>query len=222
MQLSRHRFSSQYSQTASYYDPMKLSFLLFTLLLISCASSPTFKPEVDGAGAKSTTGGVVYSIPPKNPVLKMKLVSLGITKENMVHVQMFFLRKGAPAGEYLDPREQSISLPDSSVNIYPARVHASAAGKPLIKLADTPKEAVELLFPVSKGTHLFPYIMLSWKLHYVQDGQVKTMAETERFDLTDKSDPQLSVGHYLGYEDFPYAGYDPFPADWVTPGWLWW
>jgi hypothetical protein len=205
---------------------LKIRFVLLSLFLtfvcFACSSKPTFKPEVGGGGAVFSRGGVVYSIPPQNPVLKMKLVSMVIPKETMVHVTMFFLRKGPPAGEYLDPKEQFILLPDSKSNIYPARVHASAVGKPLIKLAEVPKQAVELLFPVPEGGHQYPHINLHWKIHYNQDGQERTMAETERFDYVEKDGPQMGVGHYYGDLEFPYGGYAPLPMEWATPGWLWW
>jgi hypothetical protein len=192
--------------------------------MASCATKPTFKPEVDGAGAISGHGGVVYSIPSKNPVLKMKLASMWIPKQKMVHLRIYFLRKGAAANEYLDPREQSIVLPDSATPIAPSRVHASTAAKPIIKLADVQRQTVELLFPVPQGgAHEYPYIKLNWKIHYVQDGKNQVMSETVRFDYISKSEPQKGVGQYDGDVEFPYANYfSPPPEDWITPGWMWW
>jgi hypothetical protein len=190
-------------------------------LLNSCASQPVFKPEVSGPGAMSYQGGVVYSVPPNNPVLKMKLQSLGINKENKLTVRMFFVRKGEPAGEFLDPKEQSIGLPDSSSNIYPSRVHANGEGKPMIKLASNPKQVVELEFLVPSGTHDFPYIKLNWKIHYKKDGEEKTMARAERFDLVEKTGNQEGVGTYNSEADFPH-GYATYPEEWFTPAWLWW
>jgi hypothetical protein len=126
-----------------------------TLIFLGCSSKPTFQPEVSGKGVLSSHGGVIYSIPPKNPVLRMKLVASGVTKDNMLLVRMFFLRKGPPAGEFLDPKEQSILLPDGRFSIIPSKVHANGAAKPLIKLTDSRKQGVELLFPLPTGGHKF-------------------------------------------------------------------
>jgi hypothetical protein len=194
------------------------------IFLAACSSKPIFQPEVGGAGAKSYHGGVVYSIPPQNPVLKMNLVSLGINKDNMLLVRMYFVRHGQPANEYLNPKEQSILLPDSTTPIFPAKVHAYGAGKPLIKLAAKPKQGIELLFPLPPGGggEKYPFIKLNWKIHYVRDGSDRVMAQTERFDYVYREPPQEGVGVYDGDDLFPPYAYSPFPEDWYTPEWIWW
>jgi hypothetical protein len=199
-------------------------FIMLSLLFVmACASKPSFSPEISGAGGKYSPGGVVYSIPVKHPVIKMKLINLGIDKDNNLLVRMYFLRKDESASEYLDPREQAIILPDSKTEILPTKVHASVEGKPLIKLSDATKQSVEFLFPLPKGGHQYPYIKLNWKLHYLQLASEQTMAETERFDLVQKDDKdQKGVGSYYGDLEFPYGGYAPLPAEWVTDGWMWW
>lgn len=201
----------------------RLAMLVLSAFMASaCTSQPTFKPEVEGPGAMSARGGVVYSVPPEDPVLKMKLVSLGINKDNMAHVRLFFLRKGAPAGELLDPKEQSLTLADSTSLIYPARIHAIANAKPLIKLDDRERQVVELLFAVPKGSHQYPYVSLNWKVHYRKNGQDKVMDGTDRFDLVEKNEPQAGVGSYSGDLEFPDIGAAPFPDEWASPGLLWW
>jgi hypothetical protein len=198
------------------------SSLFVVSVLCGCSTEPSFKPEVGGAGALFSHGGVVYSIPPKAPVLKMKLVSLGVTKENMLLLRMYFVRKGEPAAEFIDPKEQSILLPDSTSGITPAKVHASGKAKPLIKLASLPKQGVELLFPLPAGGHEYPFINLNWKIHYTQGGVSKVMAETERFDFVSKNTPQQGVGNYYGDVDFPDVYYNRMNAEWFAPDWMWW
>jgi hypothetical protein len=203
---------------------MSKSIWILPFLFIACTSKPTFQPEVGGEGGKYAPGGVVYSIPAKNPVIKMKLVSVVIPQKTMLRVRMYFLRSGSPAGEYLDPQEQSISLPDSATAIRPTRVHAPAAGKPLIQLAENQKQSVELEFPLPPGgRHEYPYIQLNWKIHYRQNGQNLAMAETERFDYVHKVPAAQGVGQYEGDLEFPYADYYmPLPDQWMAPGLMWW
>jgi hypothetical protein len=196
-------------------------FWLGVLFLTACSTQPTFSPEVGGPGAMFFRGGVVYSVPPKNPVVKMKLVSLGITKDNMLMVRMYFLRKGPAAGEYLDPKEQMVWLPDAASGILPAHVHANGVGKPLVKLAEAQRQAVELFFPVPRGGHDYPYVKLDWKIHYTKDGANKTVAETERFDLVQKEGTQEGVGSYSGDAEFPY-GYANAQDMWFANDLMWW
>ena len=76
------------------------AFFLFSLA--GCAHGYYFEPEVTGDGAMHGKGGVLYSIPPASPVVRMKLVSLGIVapdakkpqlpKQASFQVRMYFLR----------------------------------------------------------------------------------------------------------------------------------
>jgi len=207
------------------FHPRTLLSAVFSLLVLSaCSSAPRFAPEVGGDGGKYSKGGVVYSIPPQHPVLKMKFVSMVIPKEQALHVQIYFVRKGSPAGEYMDPREQSVLLPDSTQEIHPSRVHANGAKKPMIGLADAAQQAVELIFPVpSAHSHDYPFILLKWKIHYQENGADHVMSETERFDYVQPMEAQEGVGNYVGDLEFPAVGYiDPLPPVWFWPGWLWW
>ena len=186
-----------------------------------CASEPTFKPEVAGPGARFSQGGVVYSIPPKNPILKMKLISMVIPKE-MLHVRMYFKQQAATGEEYIDPQEQTIVLPDSTEEIHPSKVHASADNKPLVKLSNQKQQAIELLFAVPKVGHDYPYVKLNWKVHYSANGQDQTEGETERFDFVEKPSLDKGVGQYSGDLEFPNIEYGPISDAWATPGWAWW
>jgi hypothetical protein len=193
---------------------------LLTTVLAAC-NSPSFKPEISG-DAISSRGGVIYSLPAENPVLKMKVVSLGV-KKDMLRLRLYFVRKGAPANEYLDPREQFLYLPDSTNPISVSKVHAPDASRPLVKLSDRPKQTVELMFPIPSGTHNYPYVEVQWKVHFSVDGQPQVMAQKERFDIIPKN-PQASVGSTGGDPDFPFEDFEDFPgnSEWGAPGLLWW
>jgi hypothetical protein len=200
---------------------LKIVYLsVAALALAACASSRSqFQPEAGADGAKVSRGGLVYSIPPAQPVLKMKLLSAGVGKGGQLKIQMFFHRIGDPA-----PREQYITLDDSKEAIYPVKVHASVEGKPMIRLGKYERQAIELLFQLPKtGSGKMAFFMLNWKLHYTQAGQKQEIAEAERFDLIDKPDLPRGVGQYDREEMiFPYAGYDDIPESWTNPGWMWW
>ena len=116
---------------------------------------------------------------------------------------MYFWRKGAGGDEHLDPREQALSVPDSSTVIYPSRIHASTAHQPLIKLVGTAKQLVELDYALPKGGNEYQYVVLNWKIHYKKDGQNLVLAEAERFDYVETSKIDKGVGQYGGSLDFP-------------------
>ncbi len=197
-------------------------FAVFSVVgLGGCSTASYYQPEVDGPGAKWSNGNVVYSLPPDGPILRMKLVSAVQPKNKSLRVRMYFRRKSAGADEYLDPNEQSLSVPDSSTLILPSRIHASNAGKPLIKLADTPKQLVELHYVLPKGGVEYPYIILNWKIHYKKEGQDLVMAGTERFDYVDASEIQRAVGQYGGSLEFPAIGEAP-DIEWSLYGRMWW
>jgi hypothetical protein len=198
--------------------------ILLCFSLAACSTATVYKPEIGGSGAKWSHGSVIYAIPTENPILKMKLVSLVQPKNKMLHVRMYFVRKAAGTGEYIDPKELSLSVPDSSTLIYPARIHADGAGKPLIKLGGHAKQAVEVLFATPKGGDEYPYVKLNFKIHYKKDGQDLAMSETQRFDYVDKSEhEELGVGRYDGSLEFPAIGAAPDIDDmWYPGGWLWW
>jgi hypothetical protein len=191
--------------------------------MVGCAHQPTYKPEVGAIGTKFSHGGVVYSVPPDNPVLKMKLVSAGITSDNQLSIRIYFVRKGPPQGEYLLPSELSIILPDTDVEIHPAKIHASGKGRPMIRLAELPRQAIELLFPVPPGGHNYPSLRFLWKIHYFQAGDEKVIAQSEKFDLKDHH-LKNGVGAEMSDTDYPFDEYTSFPADsdWIPAGWLWW
>ena len=200
-----------------------LKRILAVFLLLTGCQSPKFKPEVTGDGAISSRGGVIYSIPATNPVMKMKVVSLGV-KKDMLQLRLYFVRKGAPANEYLDPREQFLYLPDSTNPISVTKVHAPDQNRPLVKLSDRAKQTVELMFPIPSGSHNYPYVEVAWNVHYTSNGQPQNLAQRERFDIIPKKNPQSTVGSTGGDPDFPFDDYESFPggSEWAGPGWLWW
>jgi hypothetical protein len=219
--------NAAYSMGSARAGIVRFALPIFLFSLFACSSKPTYKPEVGGEGARaSSRGGVLYSIPPENPVMKMRIASAVLPGKKKVQVRLLFVRKGAPAGEYLDPREQSLVLPDSNDEIHPSRVHADSAYKPLVRLDGAKKQAVELEFPLpAGGRHEYPYIQLKWKIHYRQGGQDKNMSELERFDFIRKAEPKQGPGQQAEWEDvdFPYMDYgNPLPPEWMNPGFLWW
>ena len=190
--------------------------------LVSCASKPRFQPDVGGAGANSKKNAVIYSIPPNHPVLKMKLVSAGVNNDKMLVVRLFIKRTGESVDDYLDPREQVLTLPDSRVLIYPGKVHASSVAKPVVKIGDASKQAIELLFPLPSGEDHYAYFNLKWKIHYRIGVTSKTMSENERFEAIAENPVARGVGEGAGDSDFPFDDYGPFPEGWMGPDMMWW
>ncbi len=200
-------------------------FYILTLqfCIFGCAHNPTYTPEIGAIGTRFQHGGVVYSIPVDHPVLKMKLVTAGVTSDNMLSIRVYFVRKGPPQGEYMISNELAVVLPDSEKEIGPNRIHASGRGRPMIRLAELPKQAIELLFPLPEGPKSYPYLTFKWKIHYFQSGEEKVLAQSDRFDL---NDPHLKNGVGFNSPDmeFPIEEYSTFPPDfdWIPSGWLWW
>jgi hypothetical protein len=199
-----------------------LGLIFAAFLGTACSTSKVYQPEVGGAGAQSSRGSVIYSIPPEQPVLKMKLVSAVEPKNKRLRVRMYFVRKGAPAGEFLDPREQALILPDTKEPLFPIKIHAIADAKPRIMLFKNERQVVELLYDVPKGGDAYPYIQLKWKIHYQKNGQPETIAQTERFDYVEKTASQQGVGQYEGSLEFPFIGEAPDIDSWYPDGSLWW
>jgi|GEM_PF-5256528 len=201
---------------------MKFYFATVCVFLSGCATPPTFQPEVGGEGAMYSKGGVVFSIPPQKPVLKMKISSILIPKKR-AHIRLFFIRKGEASGAFLDPQEQVLLLPNSSIEIRPVGVHADLAGKPMIKLANIEKQAVELIFPLpSSEGYEYPYLTLKWKLHYREGGNEEIMTESERFNIVKSIEPNGTMGA-SGLSDFPEGDPSmPVTDMWMLPTWAWW
>ena len=195
---------------------LKISLGVF---VVGCSTKPTFAPEVEGVGVISSHGGVVYSIPPQDPVLKMKLVSMVIPRVNGLHVRMYFIRKDNLVKEYLDPNEQYILLPDSSIKIYPESVRPNSLNKQVINL-DAAKQAVELVFRLPGGEpHGYEFIKLNWKIHYKKNGEDQIMEKAERFNYVQTVDP-TNNNTKSDNDGFP-SGNGPFSNEWLTPGWSW-
>jgi hypothetical protein len=202
---------------------MKHILLILMVVLAACAHQKTFEPEVSGPGVIYSHGGVVYPIPAKDPVIKMKLVSLGLNENSMLHMRMFFSRKGDPAGEYVDPMEQQIFLPGSEEGIKPSKVHAQTKFKPVVHLDEPAKQYIELLFALPKGGTDLEFVNFKWSVHYKKKGKDKVVSQFERFDHTHHFDQQ-GVGNYPTDPDFPFAEFSTAPedSDWNSPGFLWW
>jgi hypothetical protein len=199
-------------------------FALIALVtfISSCSGPAVYKPEVDGPGTKVSRGDTVYPIPPNAPVIRMKLASAVQPKGKTLRVRMLFIRNGSPAGEYLDPREQKLSFPDSNEKLTPTRIHASTAGKPMIQLTGSRQQIVELYYAVPTAGDEFPYIKLNWVVHYTQKGVPHAESQTVRFDYVEKTDSQQGVKRYEGSEEFPDAGLATIPDIWIPGDYGWW
>lgn len=201
---------------------MKKRFTLLTLFLLTgCAHHSKLSPEVGSDGAKAARNGVVYLVPEINTLLKMKLVSLGLGDERMLHLRIYFLRKSSSEKAFLNPKEQFILLPESRTPIYASKVRASGKSKPIIQLLDADKHAVELLFSLPRGGHDYPFIEFHWKLHYTVAGQDKVLEKTERYSSVDNYNQHAS-DDYSADGDFPYEEPWLLPEGWIEPDFLWW
>jgi hypothetical protein len=216
--------------------------VLAYLLLSACASHHYYYlPEVSGPGAMAgRKGGVIYSIPARgNPELKLHLRTLGVRKvkdAQMLALRLSFTRPdgqtAAPgkSREYIRPSELIVKIGDK-LQLQPAYIHTMARQKDLIELTGRPREVVELLFPLPKGSQGEKDVesyYFQWKVHYGYDA---TESQTARFDRND-SVPQQSAEYDAEDPDYPYdiapmgmAGWqvnqDPFWW-WMDPWSPWW
>jgi len=213
---------------------MKLTSLLFVfsaLFLAGCAHHYYYLPEIAGDGAISGHGGVVYSIPPKESVIKMKLVSLGIENapkeahappdSKMIQIRMYFLRtSGASVPVFVDPKEQTVTL-TNGVELHPSLVHARTQKKPAVELSDAKKQAIEFFFPlanVANGASFIQFFSLRWRVHYGTTSEEQVV----RFDRED-SRPQQGAELFPGDPLYPYDESPEFiPDGWAVGEWGWW
>ena len=162
--------------------------------------------------------GVVYSIPPDSPKLKLKIVSGGMNSDRLLSIRLYFYRIGdvpPTALESLDPQELTVSYGSSKNEVHPAKVRGNPSFKPFIQLSSRKTQMIELAFPIpsdvstSVGVQSFEFY---WKLR-VGKKLIETQATV--FDRTDRA-----------AHNAPQAS--EFPADidadnfWVEGGWLWW
>jgi hypothetical protein len=188
-------------------------------IVSACAHKDVYTPEVGAPGVKSVRGGIVYPIPPTNPVIRMRLVSLGIDKDKKVRVRMYFIRrKPATAGnfEYLDAAEQSLVLPRSNTLIHPSPTEGSFKNQARVQLNEQNRQAIEMVFPLDKKMgDEFPHFELHWKLHYVLGGKAVEETQVARFDRNIK---QLtpSDGDFLYGGEYMFEGGN-FAPDLGTP-----
>ncbi len=215
---------------------------IFVLGAVQGCSHSFYTAEVAGEGAKAdikTHVGVVYLIPPESSQLKMKIVSLGISKNEQktpeLRIRLYFARKtvsGKDPGvrrnqklEYFDPKEQSIILTAGGEKIYPSRIFGNPDKKPLISLQPNQKQIIELLFPLPpkiKSNEDLESFSFSWKIHYTPH---KFEEQVTRFDRQDQG--PINNAAFMtdpDYPDFPIHDFMVYPAnwEWVPYGWWWW
>jgi hypothetical protein len=196
---------------------IKASLSLFVLGLLSgCAHSYFYLPEITGKGAIYGNGGIVYSVPPESPALKMKIVSVGTNDKGEMLIRMYFVRSAKPSTlETMDPKEQTLVL--NKMELQPIRVHANTKKKPLIELAEENKQAVELVYQLPRGRteKNVENFLLRWKIGY---GVNQTEEQTARFDRHDSAPQQGSDD-----SDFPYDDNPAFQnaSNWLPIGWDW-
>lgn len=211
-------------------------FILFAFLLIllGCAHSYYYTPEIAGNGAMSSKGGIVYSIPADSPRYKMKVAYLGIAdesvsshfhkKEKTLRVRMYFLKKtGAKNAGFIDPKDEVLTLDSSDLKIHPSAVFARSKKRPLIELADRPKQAVDFFFALpegNQGTLAIQHFSLQWTVHY--DAK-NSESQSTRFDRQD-SRPQSGAEMFpedsmYPFDESPLLAPDP---DWMMDDWDFW
>lgn len=192
----------------------------------SCAHSYFYTPEIAGSGAGFRKGTLAFRLPSEDPVLKMKIVCLGITdspreagsakKRKMIQIRMYFLRvkEGGPNfREFIDPDEQRLAFLEGP-EIRPALIHA-AVERPdkRIALGSSKRQIVELFFPLPEEVRdagKIQFFSVTWKIHL--DARASEQQVT-RFDRSD-SRPQQGAELFPWDNDFP-LDYSPM----VTPGW---
>ncbi len=69
-----------------------VSFAAFIAVVMAC-SQVSYKPAISGKGVIAAKDSLVYSIPPANPTIKMKLTYHGIENGNQLRVQMRFVNQ---------------------------------------------------------------------------------------------------------------------------------
>ena len=222
--------------------------LLLTLLCMTstfgCAHKSYYTAEIDGPGVKAdvkTHVGAIYSIPPASAQLKMKVVSLGVTKDpqknTVLRMRIYFARKNVAAGtpgskgnnilEFIDPKEQSVVLSGDNTPIHPSRIFGNPKSKPMIELLPNQKQVVELYFPMPakiKSDDEVQSFTFSWKVHY---SSLKSEQQITRFDRQDTA--PMNNAEFVGdpdYPNFPINEYAVFPADFewapmMGPFWWW-
>lgn len=215
--------------------------LSVSLYMAGCAHSFQYLPEISGPGAMFARHGVAYSIPSKDPEVRMKLVYVGMArikeaqvKEKMMLIRMYLRRPhkedAAPPSTStkppirLLPSEQELILPLDPTPIRPAKVHASIAKKPWIELSPRGMQVVEFLFPMPKYDNRskeLQYFSVSWEIHYGQNNVEKQLTRFDRFD----SAPEQDNGEAGAVDlDDPYAQALNLPmgTQWVPEPWFWW
>jgi len=181
----------------------------------------------------AATNSVIYSIPPTDPKLKLKLVSLGIGKDKLLKIRMYFVHLGdseKAITEYMNLNEQTLILPDTettSHEVQASHVFASSQRRPVIGLARRKKQVVEFLFPLDKTEgDRFPYFQFKWKIHYLVNTKGQTEEKTEeqisRFDRVAPAHVQQGPGMY----DPDYPADDmyllPEGSEWLVPDFTFW
>jgi hypothetical protein len=176
------------------------------LLLVSgCAHNYFYTPEVSGAGAMSRKGGVIYSVPPSQPEVKIKVMSNGVIKkpedlpadirakmdrhERMVEVRLFFVRMPGvnSSSDFVIPSEQHVLLRDTD-EIGATFARATVSKTSRIELTSkNRKQGIALFFPLPDAVqddNELQFFKFKWTLHY---GDGKTEQQTLRFDRQDSA-----------------------------------
>ena len=206
--------------------------LASTLLMLSgCAHSYYYTPEIAGEGARVGRGGVVIEIPPKDPAIKLKLLSLGVTTPprephngaKALQIRMLFVRtpKGADTPVSVDTADLKLAPLGDDDGILPGLVHAASHQGSIVELGPMAKQAVDVWFPLpraSRGAADIQYFTLRWKIHY---GANLAEEQVTRFDRQD-SRSQQSAELFPWDADFPYDVSPVLPPGWIYDPWPWW
>jgi len=224
---------------------LKASLRVTSLLLLSttlgCAHY-YYTAEVGGPGAQAdlkTHIGAVYLIPPESSQLKMKIVSLGVQKDEkknaVLRMRMYFARKKVASPdpgmkrnqilEYIDPQEQTLILNGDSKEIHPSQIFGNPQKKPLIELLPNQKQVIELLFLLPekiKTDAELQSFQFSWKVHYTHHQSEQQLTRFNRQDTQPMNHAEFQADP--DYPDFPIHEFMAFPSDyeWVPVFWPWW
>ena len=224
-----------------FQTPLKLAALFALSTTFGCAHY-YYTAEVGGPGAKAdikTHVGAIYLIPPESSQLKMKVLSLGVQKDEKknatLRMRLYFVRRnvaGSDPGakqnttlEYIDPREQAVVIPGDTAEIHPSQIFGNPEKKPLVELLPNQKQVIELLFPLPaniKTEAELQSFTFSWKVHYTRHQSEQQITRFDRQDTTPMNHAEFQTDP--DYPDFPIHEFMAFPSnyEWVPYFWPWW
>jgi hypothetical protein len=194
--------------------------VIINLLLLAACSHVRYVPEIpDDSGVLFDHDSLVYSIPPTHPIDKLKLSFRGVKDGNKLHLHLRFIRKqNLKSGnhEVLDPKEQTVQIAGEGPWLTPVKVHASSSSKPLIKLNNAERQAIDLIYelPLENGeTPRLEFFTFRWKIQNIPGD---TGVHTVRFDRR-----HSSISSSNGDADFAAFG-DTDDPSWYPNDWGWW